>query len=79
MTKSKAAFLFATKTLGKESLRLWTFTFAEVLDIQDTRKRWNHFLTLMRQRWPELRGLRVFEMHKNHGLHVHLITTDSLT
>ena len=74
MTKSKAAFLFATKTLGKESLYLWTFTFAEVLDIQDTRKRWNHFLTLMRQRWPELRGLRVFEMHKNHGLHVHLVT-----
>jgi len=45
-----------------------------VLDIKDTRKRWNHLLTLMRRRWPELCGLRVFELHESHGLHVHLIT-----
>jgi hypothetical protein len=74
MTKSKAAYLFATQTLGKESLFMWTFTFAEVLDIKATRKRWNYLLTLIKRRWPKLAGLRVFELHKNHGLHVHLVT-----
>ncbi|MEO7931541.1 MAG: hypothetical protein ABIT76_00135 [Chthoniobacterales bacterium] len=53
---------------------MWTFTFAELLDIKDTRKRWNHLLTLLKVRWPKLCGLRVFEMHKSHGLHVHLVT-----
>lgn len=74
MTKSKTAYLFATQTLGKQSLYMWTFTFREVLDIKDTRKRWNHLLTLLRQTYPELCGLRVFELHKYHGLHVHLVT-----
>jgi len=45
-----------------------------VLDIKDTRKRWNYLLTLIKRRWEELCGLRVFEMQKMHGLHVHLVT-----
>jgi len=44
---------------------------AEVLDIKNTRKRWNHFLTLMKRRWLDPCGLR---LHEFHGLHVHLIT-----
>ena len=74
MTKSKAAFLFASKTLGKQQLFLWTFTFRDLLSVKDTRKRWNHLLTLLLRTWPSLQGLRVFELHENHGLHVHLIT-----
>ena len=74
MTKSKAAYLFATQTLAEEKLYMWTFTFATVLDVKATRKRWNHLLTLLKRRWPKLAGLRVFELHKNHGLHVHLVT-----
>jgi len=74
MNKSRQAFLFSTQTLGKHSLYMWTFTFAEVLDIKDTRKRWNYLLTLLRRRWPDLCGLRVFELHQSHGLHVHLVT-----
>jgi hypothetical protein len=74
MSKSKAAFLFSSKTLGKQQLFLWTFTFKEVLAVKDTRKRWNHLLTLLVRRWPNLQGLRVFELHKEHGLHVHLLT-----
>lgn len=46
MTKSKAAFLFASQTLGKQPLYLWTFTFKELLAVKETRKRWNHLLTL---------------------------------
>jgi len=74
MTKSKAAYLLATQTLGKQSLFMWTFTFREVLDIKDTRKRWNHLLTLLKQTFADLCGLRVFELHQFHGLHVHLVT-----
>ena len=74
MNKSKAAYLFATETLGKQSLYMWTFTFREALDVKDTRKRWNHLLTLLKAEFLNLCGLRVFEMHEFHGLHVHLVT-----
>ena len=74
MTKSKAAFLFASQTLGKQRLYLWTFTFKELLAVKETRKRWNHLLTLLLREWPNLQGLRVFELHQEHGLHVHLVT-----
>jgi len=75
MTKSEAAFLLSCDRLAKQGrLYFWTFTFAEVLDLVDTRKRWNHLLTLMRRQWPEACGLRIFELHKEHGLHVHLLT-----
>jgi hypothetical protein len=74
MNKSKAAFLFSSRTLGKQQLYLWTFTFKDLLGIKETRKRWNHLLTLLLRTWPELQGLRVFELHQEHGLHVHLAT-----
>ena len=74
MTKSKAAFLFASQTLGKQRLFLWTFTFKELLAVKETRKRWNHLLTLLLRNWPDLQGVRVFELHEEHGLHVHLMT-----
>jgi hypothetical protein len=74
MSKSKQAFLFSAERLGEQGLYMWTLTFRELLAIKDTRKRWNYLLTLMKRRWPNLCGLRVFEMHKEHGLHVHLIT-----
>ncbi len=74
MTKSKAAFLFASRTLGKQELYLWTFTFKDLLAVKETRKRWNHLLTLLLRTWPNLQGLRVFELHEEHGLHVHLLT-----
>ncbi|MES2439899.1 MAG: hypothetical protein V4584_12555 [Verrucomicrobiota bacterium] len=79
MTKSEAAFLLSCDRLAKQGrLYFWTFTFAEVLDLVDTRKRWNHLLTLLRRRWPEACGLRIFELHKEHGLHVHLLSFQTL-
>jgi hypothetical protein len=74
MNKSKAAFLFSSQTLGKQPLYLWTFTFKDLLGVKETRKRWNHLLTLLLRTWPNLHGLRVFELHEEHGLHVHLAT-----
>lgn len=75
MNKTKAAFLFAARTLGKnDRLFMWTFTFKDVLNIKDTRKKWNYLLTLLLRAWPMLQGVRVFELHEEHGLHVHLVT-----
>ncbi len=74
MRKSRTAFEFSADRLAQQGLYMWTFTFKEVLSIRDTRKLWNHLLTLLKRKWPDLCGLRVFELHKSHGLHVHLIT-----
>lgn len=74
MNKSKTAFEFSTERLAQSGLYMWTFTFKDVLGIRETRKRWNHLLTLLRRKWPDLCGLRVFELHELHGLHVHLVT-----
>jgi hypothetical protein len=72
--KSKAAFLFSSQRLGKQQLYLWTFRFKDLLGVKETRKRWNHLLSLLLRTWPDLQGLRVFELHEEHGLHVHLAT-----
>ena len=78
MTKSKSAFLFSSRKLAKDRLFMWTFTFKELLGVKDTRKRWNRLLTAMKRTWPELQGIRVFEMHKRHGLHVHMVTNERI-
>lgn len=78
MTSSEAAFLFSTQTLGKQKHYLWTFTFAELLRVKDTRKRWHYLLTLILRQWSDLQGLRVFELHKTHGLHVHMLTNQRI-
>jgi hypothetical protein len=75
MTKSEAAFRFSADRLADlGKIYFWTFTFKDVLDLKETRKRWNHLLTLIRREWPKACGLRVFELHESHGLHVHLLT-----
>jgi len=75
MKKTQVAFQMSTERLAERGpLYFWTFTFKEKLDITETRKRWNHLLTLMKRKWPQMCGLRVFELHQSHGLHVHLLT-----
>jgi hypothetical protein len=75
MTKSKAAFLLACRMLAKDNrLFMWTFTFKDVLNVKDARKKWNYLRTLLLRTWPTLQGIRVFELHESHGLHVHLVT-----
>jgi hypothetical protein len=74
MNKTKAAFLFSGQKLSGDWLFFWTFTMAELLSITEVRGRWNRLLTSLRREWPELRGLRVFELHDQHGLHVHVAT-----
>lgn len=74
MKRTKAAFLLNCGELGPK-LYFWTFTFRKLLDLPTARKEWNKFLTLARKWLPSMQGLRVFEMHERHGLHVHVVTT----
>lgn len=74
MNKSKAAFLLNAQSMPAH-LYFWTFTFKEVMDVKTARTRWNILLTALKREFPGWQGLRVFEMHDRHGLHVHLVTT----
>lgn len=53
-------------------LRLWTFTLPVVLSIPDACERWRLLLhELVSQ--VGFDGIRVYELHENHGLHVHVV------
>ncbi len=81
-TKSKMAFQWSAESIPKNrhgNLYFWTFTFAEVLDVAEGRRRWSEFLRKLRKRKKrqglDFQGLRVFELHPGgHGLHIHVLT-----
>lgn len=83
-TKSKFAFESSVAMLPvsrKENLYLWTFTFVEVISVEDARRRWSAFLNKlrMRKRYRQFQGLRVFQLHPGgHGLHIHVVTGEYL-
>lgn len=82
-TKSRFAFECSSAKIPanrKGNLYFWTFTFPTVLDLREARAAWSKFLKLFRRQKKYFRfnGLRVFEMHENHGLHVHVITANFL-
>lgn len=78
MNKSHAAFLMSSKRMKASRRYYWTVTASNLLAVDETRHRWNHLLTLLAREYPHLRGLRVFELHLEHGLHVHLETNQWL-
>lgn len=74
------ANLIELAALGK--VYLWTFTRMPIHEsIKDQRDAWNKLLTYLKRKWPNWKGVRVFEMHKvneaglTHGMHVHVVTT----
>jgi hypothetical protein len=81
-TKSKMAFQWSAESIPTNrhgNLYFWTFTFAEVLDVAEGRRRWSEFLRKLRKRKKrqglDFKGLRVFELHPGgHGLHIHVLT-----
>lgn len=83
-SKSRFAFECSSKDIRpnrKGHIYLWTFTFAEVVEIAQARKYWIAFLKKFRERKMHkfFQGLRVFEMHPGgHGLHIHVITANFL-
>jgi len=44
------------------------------MDVKDARQAWATFMKRLREKFAGVVGVRVFEMHKSHGLHVHMLT-----
>jgi len=69
--KSKLALQWSIDQLARGGyLRMWTFTLPVCLSVPDACARWS---ILLRELVKQLgfSGVRVFELHEFHGLHVH--------
>lgn len=90
---SAQALRFSALTLvnnaKKEGKRvfLWTFTFVDAIPPKIATKTWDRFLKRLLRRYPDLGGVRVYELHpgwregqegRSHGIHVHVITDQYL-
>jgi hypothetical protein len=73
--RSRSAFEFTVRKMRRQSSKLyfWTFTFKEVHSLKTAMRLWNQFLTLLKRKL-EFRGVRVLELHEEHGCHFHVIT-----
>ena len=73
--KSRAAFEFTVRKMLRQNPRLyfWTFTFREVHSLKRAMELWNEFLTQLKRKL-KFRGVRVLELHEEHGCHFHVLT-----
>ena len=73
--KSRSAFEFTVRKMLRQNRNLyfWTFTLREVHSLTEAMRLWNQFLTLLRRK-VQFRGVRVLELHEEHGCHFHVIT-----
>lgn len=73
--KSRSAFEFTVRKMLRQNAKLyfWTFTFREVHSLKTAMGFWNQFLTLLKRKL-HFRGVRVLELHEEHGCHFHVIT-----
>jgi hypothetical protein len=73
--KSRSAFEFTVRKMLRHNAKLyfWTFTFREVHSLKAAMGFWNQFLTLLKRKL-KFRGVRVLELHHEHGCHFHVIT-----
>jgi hypothetical protein len=73
--KSRAAFEFTIRKMLLENRRLffWTFTFRDVHSLKFAMGLWNQFLTIIKRK-IQFKGVRVLELHNEHGCHFHVLT-----
>jgi hypothetical protein len=74
VVKSRFAFEFTVRKMLRQNPKLyfWTFTFREVHSLKKAMGLWNEFLTLLKRKFG-FRGVRVLELHEEHGCHFHVI------
>lgn len=58
---------------GGAKLFFWTFTYRDVHSLKFAMRLWNEFLTILKRKIG-FRGVRVLELHDEHGAHFHVIT-----
>ena len=75
--RSAAALRFTIDRMaeGGRILRMWTFTLPVLLDVPVACRSWSALLKRLRSELGFL-GVRVFELHEEHGLHVHCVTNE---
>lgn len=76
ISRTKAAFVFSVARLFGESEKVyfWTFTFVTTPINDDYgMEDFNTFMKRIAWHFPRMRGLRVVELHKRHGIHFHVL------
>jgi len=73
--KTNAAFEHTVLKMARTAATLyfWTFTFRDVHSLKFAMRLWNEFLTILKRKIG-FRGVRVLELHDEHGCHFHVIT-----
>ena len=73
--KSRAAFERTVRKMEQTGAKLffWTFTYRDVHSLTIAMRLWNEFLTILKRKMG-FRGVRVLELHDEHGVHFHVIT-----
>lgn len=72
--KSRTAFEYTIRKMEKQGkLYFWTFTYREVHSLKTAMGLWNEFLTMLKRKMG-FRGVRVLELHDDHGVHFHVVT-----
>lgn len=72
---------FSVKPLfeGLEHVYFWTFTFPDVPPIPEAGQRWRRVVQWLQREFGEtVWGLRVYELHETHGLHLHALVNKYL-
>ncbi|PAW77995.1 MAG: hypothetical protein B9S32_08845 [Verrucomicrobia bacterium Tous-C9LFEB] len=81
MNKSKAAFLMTVDKLVDTfpNLYFWTFTFIKVVPDWQACELWSWFIRDVQRKYNgTVFGVKVTELHANHGLHFHCIVNRRL-
>jgi hypothetical protein len=76
LTKSQFAFQCNLDTIFRDrsTAYFWTFTFADMPEIQDAAQRWRHLVNWLSRFFKDtVWGVRVYELHELHGVHIHAL------
>lgn len=75
LTKTQFAFRCNVELLFERSARvyMWTFTFVEVIPSWWALSAWDKLKTALRLYYGRIQGIRVTELHKEHGVHFHVL------
>lgn len=81
VSRTSAAFHFTCERLAREYRKLyfWTFTFKSVpLDDACAMEEWADLNARLQYHFSWIRGVRVCELHRSHGIHFHAIVNDRI-
>jgi len=80
-SKTKFAFECNVDTVfgDRKQAYFWTFTFADMPEIEDAAECWRRFVNWLVRHDPKVYGVRVYELHEDHGIHLHALVNRRLS